>query len=99
MVEFSFTLMYRVPDTGEDLSAFERCLTESGCDDALLGSGLPGILALRFWREGTAANDVARDTCAQVQKALPEAELIAVHSDVSDAASVSTCSFARAEPA
>jgi hypothetical protein len=96
MMEFSFTLMYRVPDIGEDLSAFERCLAESGCDDALLGSGLPGILALRFQREGTVANDVARDTCVQVQNALPEAELITVHFDVSNAASISTCGASRA---
>ncbi|WP_164262369.1 hypothetical protein [Stenotrophomonas maltophilia] len=96
MMEFSFTLMYRVPDTGEDPSAFERCLAESGCDDALLGSGLPGILALRFQREGKVANDVVRDTCMQVQNSLPAAELITVHFNVSNVASNSTCGASRA---
>ncbi|EOW2136137.1 hypothetical protein N5C16_07295 [Stenotrophomonas sp. GD03908] len=96
MMEFSFTLMYRVSDIGEGLSAFERSFAESGCDDALPGSGLPGILALRFQREGTVANEVARDTCVQVQNALPEAGLIAVHFDVSNAASISTCGASRA---
>ncbi|HDS1531217.1 TPA: hypothetical protein QEK88_004543 [Stenotrophomonas maltophilia] len=96
MMEFSFTLMYRVSDIGEGLSAFERSLAGSGCDDALPGSGLQGILALRFQREGTVANEVARDTWVQVQNALPEAGLITVHFDVSNAASISTCGASRA---
>ncbi|HEL4844227.1 MULTISPECIES: hypothetical protein [Stenotrophomonas] len=97
MMEFSFTLMYRVPDTGKDLSAFERGLAEVGCDDALLGSGSPGVLALRFQREGTAADDVARAACVQVQNAVPEAELITVHVDVSNAGGVSNCGDSKAE--
>ncbi|MBN5027933.1 hypothetical protein JY419_00610 [Stenotrophomonas maltophilia] len=97
-MEFSFTLMYRVPETGKDLSAFERALAEVGCDDALLGSGSPGVLSLRFQREGTAADDVARAACVQVQSAVPEAKLITVHVDVSNPASASTCGGSRAEP-
>lgn len=54
-MEFNFTLKYRLPDTGIEIGVLEQRLAEGGCDDALVGLGLPGRLALAFCREADSA--------------------------------------------
>lgn len=52
-MEYNFTLKYQINhgnDEGDDIA--ER-LGAGGCDDALLGLGQPGRIALNFSRQAT----------------------------------------------
>ncbi|HEL3249920.1 TPA: DNA-binding protein, partial [Stenotrophomonas maltophilia] len=73
-MEFNFTLKYRLPDMGDDIGDLEGRLAEAGCDDALVGLGLPGRLALAFCREADSAGAALRSALDDVQRAAPGAE-------------------------
>ena len=45
-MEYTFTLKYQLTDDDRDLQALVEHLGEAGCDDALVGIGQPGRLAL-----------------------------------------------------
>ncbi|MGF6417195.1 putative DNA-binding transcriptional regulator AlpA [Stenotrophomonas sp. AN71] len=82
MREFNFTLKYRVPDAYDDADMLEQRLAESGCDDALLGIGRPGRMALAFCREADNAGAVLASALDDVQRAVPGAELVEVSPDL-----------------
>ncbi|MFQ6748738.1 DNA-binding protein, partial [Bordetella pertussis] len=54
-MEYLFTLKYQLADADSDLDALVERLGEAGCDDALVGMGLPGRLVLEFTREADSA--------------------------------------------
>ncbi len=81
-MEFNFTLKYRLPDTGNEIGVLEQRLAEGGCDDALVGLGLPGRLALAFCREADSAGAALRSALDDVQRAVPGAELVEVSPDL-----------------
>ena len=80
--EFNFTLRYRLPDTSGDPGVLERHLLDAGCGDALLGVGSPARLALEFCREASSAAEAMRSALGDVQRAVPDAELIEVSPDL-----------------
>ncbi|AWH21279.1 MULTISPECIES: DNA-binding protein [Stenotrophomonas] len=82
MTEFTFILKFRLPDAGADAGELERQLAEAGCDDALLGIGRPGRLALEFCRQAASAQDAVSSALADVRAAVPGAELIEVSPDL-----------------
>lgn len=82
MMEFTFTLKYRLPDISTDAGTLEQQLAEAGCDDALLGIGRPGRLALEFCRQAASAQDAVLSALADVRRAVPGAELIEVSPDL-----------------
>lgn len=82
MREFNFTLKYRVPDAYDDADMLEQRLAESGCDDALLGIGRPGRMALAFCREADNAGAALASALDDVQRAVPGAELVEVSPDL-----------------
>lgn len=82
MMEFNFTLKYRVPDAYDDGGILEQRLVESGCDDALLGIGRPGRMALAFCREAVCAGAALQSALDDVQRAVPGAELVEVSPDL-----------------
>ena len=48
-MEYTFTLKYQlVGQTEEARDALVERLAEAGCDDALIGLGIPGRIALEF---------------------------------------------------
>src|SRR5574337_1190585 len=49
-MEYTFTLKYQLADGDRDADALVERLGESGCDDALVGIGQPGRLALQVRR-------------------------------------------------
>lgn len=96
-MQYTFTLTYRLAqadaatgaDTDAELDALIERLAEAGCDDALVGIGLPGCLGLDFTREAVSAQEALLSALADVKRALPDARLIEAVPDLvglSDAA-------------
>jgi predicted DNA-binding transcriptional regulator AlpA len=89
-MEYRFTLQYLLPGTDrEKMEPVER-LGAAGCDDALVGTGLPGRIALEFTREAPDAQQALASALQDVKRGLPEARLVEAGpdyvglSDVSD---------------
>jgi len=81
-MEYTFTLNYQLADDDGDPEALVERLGEAGCDDALVGIGQPGRLALEFTRGATDADDAVRSALAHVRRAAPSAKLIEVAPDL-----------------
>ena len=80
--EYTFTLKYQLAGDDRDPDALVERLGEAGCDDALVGIGQPGRLALEFTREADSANAAVRSALADVRSAVPSARLIEVAPDL-----------------
>ena len=72
-MEYTFTLKYQLADEDRDADALVERLGEAGCDDALVGIGQPGRLALEFTREAADADEAVRSALADVRCAAPTA--------------------------
>jgi predicted DNA-binding transcriptional regulator AlpA len=81
-MEYTFTLKYQLADDGGDPAALVEGLGEAGCDDALVGVGQPGRLALEFTREAADAEAAIFSALADVRCAVPSARLIEVAPDL-----------------
>ena len=81
-MEYTFTLKYQLADEDRDPDALVERLGEAGCDDALVGIGQPGRLALEFTREAADAEDAVRSALVDVRSAVPSARLIEVAPDL-----------------
>ncbi len=81
-MEYTFTLKYQVAESDRDLNILVERLGEAGCDDALVGTGQPGRLALEFTREGDDAETAVRSALADVKRAIPSARLIEANPDL-----------------
>src|SRR5690554_788037 len=79
--EFTFTLSYKLPESTADLDKAVDQLYQNGCDDALIGTGLPGRIALEFVREAETAEAAITSAHADVLQTLPEATLTEVAPD------------------
>ena len=79
-MEYEFTLKYQLaPEAGVD-ELIER-LGAAGCDDALVGIGQPGRIALEFSREARSARDAIVSAMLAVRKVVPAAKLVEVSPD------------------
>jgi predicted DNA-binding transcriptional regulator AlpA len=81
-VEYIFTLKYQLSDHDCDPDALVERLGAAGCDDALVGVGQPGRLALEFSREADSAEEAVRTALADVKSAVPLARLIEASPDL-----------------
>jgi len=81
-MEYTFTLKYQLADDDRDADALVERLGEAGCNDALVGIGQPGRLALEFTREAADAGAAVRSALADVRRAAPSAKLIEVAPDL-----------------
>lgn len=81
-MEYTFTLKYQLADDDRDPNGLVERLGEAGCDDALVGIGQPGRLALEFTREADSADAAVRSALADVRGAVPSARLIEVAPDL-----------------
>lgn len=81
MEEYEFTLKFSVP---EELGkgVIEDRLFEAGCDDALIGVGSKGRLALAFSRQSGSANQAIIGAISDVKRAIPDAKLIEAEPDL-----------------
>ena len=59
-MEYTFTLKYQLTEDDSDPDGLVERLGEAGCDDALVGIGQPGRLALEFTREADSADAAVR---------------------------------------
>ncbi len=81
-MEYTFTLKYQLAGDDSDPHMLVERLGEAGCDDALVGIGQPGRLALEFTREADSADAAVRSALADVRGAVPSARLIEVAPDL-----------------
>lgn len=81
-MEYTFTLKYQLAGDDCDSDALVERLGEAGCDDALVGIGQPGRLALEFTREAANADAAVHSALADVRRAVPSARLIEVAPDL-----------------
>ena len=75
-MEYDFTLKFALAEGDSDAAAIVERLGASGCDDALVGTGIPGRIALSFTREAASAEDAVLSALADVKRAVPSARLI-----------------------
>lgn len=75
-MDYIFTLKYRLPDSEGDLDALAGRLGSGGCDDALIGIGQPGRLALEFTRAADSAQQALLSALADVKAVVPDARLV-----------------------
>lgn len=81
-MEYTFTLKYQLTEDDGDPDGLVERLGEVGCDDALVGIGQPGRLALEFTREADSADAAVHSALADVRHAVPSARLIEVAPDL-----------------
>lgn len=81
-MEYTFTLKYQLADDDRNPDVLVERLGEAGCDDALVGIGQPGRLALEFTREAESADAAVRSALTDVRNAMPSAKLIEVAPDL-----------------
>ena len=81
MMEYEFTLKYQLGEN-EDIDALLERLAENGCDDALVGVGQPGRLALAFIRESGSARQALESALNDVGRVVPGARLIEASPDL-----------------
>lgn len=81
MNEYEFTLTFRLPDADTDPEQFIDALAEAGCDDAAIGIGQRGRIALNFARESTSALEAIVSAVQAVKAAIPGAELVEASPD------------------
>lgn len=79
--EFDFTLTFAVPGS-ISTEVLETQLFEAGCDDAIIGLGQKGRLALNFSREAESAEAAVMTAFRDVKIAVPEAKLVEAGPDL-----------------
>lgn len=90
-MEYTFTLKYQLQDGQADLDDLMERLGAAGCEDALVGMGQSGRVALDFTREAPSAQAAFVSALADVRRAIPGARLIEAVPDfvgLTDAAEV-----------
>ncbi|MTD28566.1 helix-turn-helix transcriptional regulator [Erwinia sorbitola] len=80
-MEYTFTLKYQLSDQAEISDELIGRLATAGCDDALIGLGIPGRIALEFIREAPSAQQAMESALQQVSSVLKDARLFEVSPD------------------
>ena len=82
MNEFEFTLKFGLTSVPLEPDAYIERLGKEGCDDALIGVGRSGRIALQFTRTAENAFDAILSAIKDVKRAIPNAELIEAAPDL-----------------
>ncbi len=94
MMEYEFTLKFRLADPQADPEPYADLLYVQGCDDAIIGIGRKGRIALDFIRESDSAISAILSAIADIRKTIPEAKLIEAAPDfvsISEVAQILGC--------
>ncbi len=81
MPEYDFALRFKLPEEAPDPELHVGALLRAGCDDATIGVGRLGKIALEFTRGGRTAHAAMKSAIRDVTRAIPDAELIEVAPD------------------
>lgn len=95
MHDYDFTLTFRLPQLDADPEQYLQALTEAGCDDATIGIGQRGRIALDFTRRGQSALAAITSGLQAVKRAIPGVELVEAAPDfvgLTDVAALLGCS-------
>jgi hypothetical protein len=82
MKEFEFILKFSLPKPSANADDFIDRLAEAGCEDALIGIGQSGRIALDFCRSAANAIEAVTSAIQDVKKAIPDAKLIEAGPDL-----------------
>ena len=82
MTEYAFTLTFALGARDADADALIERLGAAGCDDAVVGMGRRGRLALEFTREAEDAACAVGSAVSGVRSAVPDAVLIEASPDL-----------------
>jgi predicted DNA-binding transcriptional regulator AlpA len=74
-MEYTFTLKYQLAADDADASAIVERLGAAGCDDALVGTGVAGRIALEFTREAATAEAALHSALDDVRRGILGARL------------------------
>ncbi len=80
--EYDFTLKFNIPDDLVISNDYLGILATEGCDDALVGLGNQGKIALNFIREAASAKAAVFTAIQDVKRAIPQAVLTEVSPDL-----------------
>jgi len=75
-MEYDFVLKFKLAEGSADASDLVERLADEGCDDALVGIGQPGRIALNFTREAASVQHAIVSAIEDVRRVIPDAELI-----------------------
>ena len=78
---YEFTLKFSMSITHQQIDAWVERLGAEGCNDALVGTGRPGRMALDFTRSAPSAEAAVLSALADVKRALPGVTLLEVGPD------------------
>ena len=81
MTDYEFTLKFSLPDADDDPDQHIEALAAAGCEDALIGIGQRGRVALDFTRTATSAFAAITSALRDVRKAIPDAMLVEASPD------------------
>ena len=76
MKEYDFTLKFQLCNPGNNSDNYIEKLGAEGCDDALVGIGEKGRIALNFIREDSSQREAINSAIADVKRAISEAVLV-----------------------
>ncbi|HET6630912.1 MAG TPA: DNA-binding protein [Woeseiaceae bacterium] len=82
MRKYDFTLKFALARHGADPEQFVGRLLEEGCDDALIGIGKRGRIALNFGREANSADEAFLTAISDVKRAIPDVAFIEATPDL-----------------
>lgn len=80
-MEYEFALKFSVAADCPNVDALIESLGETGCDDALVGIGQTGRIALDFTREASSAEQAIFSALKDAKQAIPKAKLVEVTPD------------------
>ena len=95
MKTYDYTLTFSILASDKSIEQCTDLLFEAGCDDALVGIGAKGSIALNFNRLAESAEQAIQSSIAQVTIAIAGAQLLEVKPDMvglSDIANLVGCS-------
>lgn len=79
---YEFVLKFDLPEADQDPQVYMDALFEAGCDDATIGIGKRGSIALDFERDAASAEEAVDSAIQDVQKAIPGAKLTEIEPDL-----------------
>jgi len=82
MIDYEFTLKFAFPDAGVDPDRHIEALAAAGCDDALIGVGQAGRIALDFTRTSRSAFEAISTALRDVRRAIPDIVLVEASPDL-----------------